>query len=153
MGYPWFLSIKYRPLSLVPSRILLIAEELLAGERNAIPVGCVPRLGTGSSHRLPKLLSREASSFSSCFSTRMDTPFTKLIWCCNEPFPRTQELAGWNSSWIIINGDITDIHGAEHPSRPARKCFRDDHSTVSNIFATVKGLDWLKELDGHYNDL
>lgn len=83
----------------------------------------------------------------------MDIPFAKLIWCRNEPFPRTQELAGWNSSWIIINGNITDIREAEHPCQAAGKCCRDDHSTVSNIFAIVKGLDLLKELDGHYNDL
>lgn len=70
LGYPWFLSIKCRPLSLVASRILLIAEELLARERNAIPVGWVPRLGTGNAYQLPKLLSREASSSSSCLSTK-----------------------------------------------------------------------------------
>lgn len=80
------------------------------------------------------------------FVDKMDILFAKLIWCRNEPFPRTHGLAGWIP---------TDIHGAEHTSRAAGEFCRDtsDHSTVSNIFTPVKGLYWLKQLDGYYNDL
>lgn len=63
LGYTWFLSIKYRPLSSVASRILLIAEELLARERDAIPVSWVPRLGNGSAYQLPDFSLEESRHF------------------------------------------------------------------------------------------